>query len=57
MDFDHRVGEVKRLAVSRMIGRAGTAAIMAEVAKCDTVCVNCHRERTFSRREASIGRE
>lgn len=57
MDFDHRDAGTKRVAVSRMIGRAGTAAIMAEVAKCDIVCANCHRERTFCRREASSGRE
>jgi hypothetical protein len=57
MDFDHRVGTSKRLAVSRLIGRAGTAAILAEVAKCDIVCANCHRDRTFRRRGQSSGRE
>ncbi len=57
MDFDHRDPTTKRTAVSRMIGRAGVAAIMAEVAKCDIVCANCHRERTFRRRVASSGRE
>ena len=58
MDFDHRVPSGKRQAVSRMIGRAGTATILAEVAKCDIVCANCHRDRTYRRREAgSSGRE
>ena len=52
MDFDHVRPDQKRYTVSRMIGRAGTATIMAEVAKCDIVCVNCHRDRTFRRREA-----
>ena len=52
MDFDHVQPGQKRYTVSRMIGRAGTAAIMAEVAKCDIVCANCHRDRTFRRREA-----
>lgn len=57
MDFDHRVGEHKRQAVSRMIGRAGASTILAEVAKCDIVCANCHRERTYRRRVGSTGRE
>ena len=33
-----------------MIGRSGTERILAEVAKCDIVCANCHRARTFGRR-------
>ena len=53
MDFDHRDPREKRYTVSRMIGRAGWARIMAEVAKCDIVCANCHRDRTYRRREAS----
>ena len=51
MDFDHRDPATKRYTVSRMIGRAGAARIMAEVAKCDIVCANCHRDRTYRRRE------
>jgi hypothetical protein len=51
VDFDHAQPEQKRYTVSRMIGRTGTATIMAEVAKCDIVCANCHRDRTFRRRE------
>ena len=53
MDFDHRDPAQKLYTVSRMVGRAGTARIMAEVAKCDIVCANCHRDRTFRRRAAS----
>ena len=52
MDFDHRDPGTKRYTISRMIGRAGEARIMAEVAKCDIVCANCHRERTYRRRTA-----
>jgi len=52
MDFDHRDPKDKRYTVSRMIGRAGNGRIMAEVAKCDIVCANCHRDRTLRRREA-----
>jgi formate-dependent nitrite reductase cytochrome c552 subunit len=57
MDFDHRDPASKRSAVTRMIGRAGTARILEEVAKCDIVCANCHRLRTFQRRSADSVRE
>ena len=63
MDFDHRDPNAKRNTVTRMIGRAGTARILDEVAKCDIVCANCHRARTFDRRmtanaggSSSVGR-
>lgn len=52
MDFDHRDAGRKRYTVTRMIGRAGTARILEEVAKCDIVCANCHRSRTYQRRMA-----
>ena len=57
MDFDHRDPGSKRAAVSRMIGRAGTARILDEVAACDIVCANCHRLRTFRRRSTDAVRE
>lgn len=55
MDFDHRDGTDKRYTVTRMVGRAGTQRILAEVAKCDIVCANCHRRRTYVRRQARLG--
>jgi hypothetical protein len=57
MDFDHRDPASKLSAVTRMIGRAGTARILDEAAKCDIVCANCHRLRTFDRRSADSVRE
>jgi hypothetical protein len=57
MDFDHRDPDSKRAAVTRMIGRAGTARILDEVAACDIVCANCHRLRTFRRRSTDTVRE
>jgi hypothetical protein len=57
MDFDHRDPATKRSAVTRMIGRAGTSRILEEVAKCDIVCANCHRLRTFRRRSVDSVRE
>jgi hypothetical protein len=50
MQFDHRDPKTKTHLVSQMIGRAGTARILAEVAKCDIVCANCHRQRTYIQR-------
>jgi len=48
MDFDHRVPARKRYTVTRMVGRATTEAILDEAAKCDIVCANCHRLRTWA---------
>jgi hypothetical protein len=51
MQFDHVRG-VKRLNVSAMASCTyGPAPILAEIAKCDLVCANCHAERTYARKE------
>lgn len=50
MDFDHRPGELKTLSVSALMMRGSLDDVMAEVARCDLVCSNCHRERTWRRR-------
>jgi hypothetical protein len=49
MDFDHRDPSTKTLAVTRLINRS-YVTLMAEVAKCDIVCANCHHLRTHARR-------
>lgn len=46
MDFDHVRG-VKSFQISGAIYRS-RASILAEVAKCDVVCANCHRMRTHA---------
>ena len=56
MDFDHREGQSKKSGVMNLVSRAGLSEILAEVAKCDVVCANCHRMRTYRRRELSSGR-
>jgi hypothetical protein len=50
MEFDHRDPARKEYVVSQMPGRYKLAAILAEIAKCDVVCANCHRIRTHRRR-------
>lgn len=48
MDFDHREGETKEYELNR-IDRMTTRALLREIEKCDVVCANCHRERTYQR--------
>lgn len=50
MDFDHRDSATKMGKLSNM-HHHGEAAILAEVAKCDVVCSNCHRLRTYRKRD------
>jgi hypothetical protein len=49
MDFDHRDPAVKVQGVTRMI-MGSIERMLAEAEKCDIVCANCHRLRTFERR-------
>ncbi len=51
MDFDHVRG-VKLFRVSAMQGQAWDR-VLAEIAKCDLVCANCHRIRTKLRGTAT----
>jgi len=53
MEFDHREAQDKGGLVTRMAGHVGLRRLLDEVAKCDIVCSNCHRMRTFSRRAAA----
>jgi hypothetical protein len=48
MDFDHREGEKKFFEMNR-VNRVTMRAIKREIEKCDVVCANCHRERTYRR--------
>jgi hypothetical protein len=49
MQFDHVRG-VKKYNVSNMHGY-GWESILAEIAKCELVCANCHALRTYNRKE------
>lgn len=55
MDFDHKEGETKLNSVARLI-RDGWSKerLLEEIAKCDLVCANCHRERTYQRLKENI---
>jgi len=46
MDFDHRNPEEKSGDISRLSYKAGEQRFLAEIAKCDVICANCHRIRT-----------
>lgn len=52
MEFDHRDPAAKRGVVPYLAGRVGMQKFLEEIAKCDIVCSNCHRKRTFVRRES-----
>lgn len=50
MDFDHRDRSTKIDIVSKVVSfPGGFDALLAEIDKCDLVCANCHRIRTFER--------
>lgn len=53
MDFDHNGN--KKFLVTRSWSRSLTA-IVDEVAKCDVVCANCHRIRSFASKQLGAGR-
>lgn len=47
MDFDHL--DNKKILVSKVINSGSWVQTKAEIAKCEVVCSNCHRIRTFNR--------
>jgi hypothetical protein len=52
LDFDHRPGEAKKANLSILVKRgASREVLLAEIAKCDLGCANCHRKRTYRRRK------
>jgi len=55
MDFDHRPDEQKRANINQLMRnwKVSEASLREEMAKCDLVCANCHRTRTYERMVAS----
>jgi hypothetical protein len=51
MDFDHRDPTTKKAGINRIKGSTlAWGTVLEEIAKCDLVCVNCHRLRTWPKR-------
>ncbi|RXZ47899.1 hypothetical protein ESP57_15390 [Agromyces fucosus] len=50
LDFDHRVGSGKQAEVMRLVQNGySVTRVMAEIAKCDVRCRNCHAKVTYER--------
>jgi hypothetical protein len=50
MELDHREGTKKEAAVANLGSKGCTdARLLEEIEKCDVVCANCHRMRTYRR--------
>jgi hypothetical protein len=47
MDWDHRDPATKVASVGELMSTRSKRRILAEITKCDLVCSNCHRIRTF----------
>lgn len=56
MDYDHVRG-IKKFNLSVAASKYRKLdSIIEEMAKCDIVCSNCHRERTFNRKKALVAK-
>jgi len=53
MHFDHRPGEKKDFEIGFAVRGYSRTRILAEIAKCDLVCANCHAVRTYRRRHGA----
>ncbi len=49
MEFDHIIK--KRHGIGSLASSGSVNSIFKELAKCQTVCANCHRLRTWKRRQ------
>lgn len=48
MDFDHVRG-IKNNNISKLSNMASRNKLKDELLKCEIVCANCHRERTYGK--------
>jgi NAD-dependent dihydropyrimidine dehydrogenase PreA subunit len=49
LQFDHLEGSEKVAGIHELIRYSTRDAVIAEIAKCEVVCANCHATRTFKR--------
>ena len=49
MDFDHIIGK-KINNISILVNQLAKNILIEELKKCEVVCANCHRERTFNKK-------
>lgn len=49
LEFDHRPGHKKLDNVYRVLKKYGWDKAVEEIGKCDVVCANCHKHRTYHR--------
>ena len=49
LDFDHLPGCEKVSSITKMVSGSSMERLLAEMAKCEIVCANCHRHRTALR--------
>lgn len=49
MEFDHRPDEIKLYTISNLNTIPTMEVLLDEIAKCDIVCSNCHKFRTWER--------
>jgi hypothetical protein len=49
LQFDHLEGSNKVAGINELIRSTTREAVLAEIAKCEVVCANCHAIRTFKR--------
>lgn len=53
LEFDHRPEHKKIDNVYRVLRTYGEKAAWNEIKKCDVVCANCHKQRTYIRDQAA----
>lgn len=51
MDFDHRPEANKVSEVSKLSSFSSMGKLLEEIEKCDIVCANCHRLRSWLRKQ------
>jgi hypothetical protein len=53
MDFDH-VADDKSALVSKLVNFGAVQRLLDEMDKCEVVCANCHRIRTWRRMQGHV---